>query len=88
LIEDLIRRAIVLDLFGGGTVAAERNRSRARLVEIAPEYVDATITWFAKIAKANVVHAETSTRRRHANSWQRQLTCGAEIARIRRQVAS
>lgn len=62
-IKDVTRRgAIVLDLFGGsGTtlIAAERTGRRARLLEIAPRYVDVTIARFEKITKADAIHAET-----------------------------
>jgi DNA modification methylase len=56
------RGAIVLDLFGGsGTtlVAAERTGRRARLLEIEPRYVDATIARFERITKSDAVHVES-----------------------------
>lgn len=62
-IKDVTRRgAIVLDLFGGsGTtlVAAERTGRRARLLEIEPRYVDATIARFEQVTKADAIYAET-----------------------------
>ena len=52
------RNALVLDLFGGsGTtlIAAERTGRRARLIEIEPRYVDATIVRFERITGRDAV---------------------------------
>jgi DNA modification methylase len=56
------RNAIVLDPFGGsGTtvIAAERTCRRARLIEIDPRYVDATITRFEHLTGTDAVHANS-----------------------------
>ena len=76
------RGAIVLDLFGGsGTtlIAAERTGRRARLLEIAPRYVDVTIARFEKITQTDAIHADTgkpyaelAQQRRAVSAEQRQ----------------
>lgn len=56
------RNAIVLDPFGGsGTtlIAAERTCRRARLIEIDPLYVDATIARFEHLTGTDAVHANS-----------------------------
>jgi DNA modification methylase len=53
---------IILDPFGGaGTslIAAERTRRRARLIEIEPVFVDATIRRWQHVTGKPAVHAET-----------------------------
>jgi DNA modification methylase len=62
-IKDCSRRdEIVLDPFGGsGTtlVAAEKCRRRARLIELDPIYVDATIRRWERLSKGSAVHSLT-----------------------------
>jgi DNA modification methylase len=62
-IKDVTRRGdLILDPFGGsGTtlIAAERTARTARLMEIDPSYVDATIMRFERMTKADAVHAAT-----------------------------
>ena len=56
------RNALVLDPFGGsGTtlIAAERTGRRARLIEIEPRYVDATIVRFERITGRDAVLEST-----------------------------
>jgi DNA modification methylase len=62
-IKDVTSRGdLILDPFGGsGTtlIAAERTARTARLIEIDPCYVDATIIRFQRMTKADALHAGT-----------------------------
>ena len=68
LIADAIRDCsnqndVILDPFGGaGTtlIAAERTGRRARLIEIDPLYVDATVRRWQHLTGKIAVHAETA----------------------------
>lgn len=56
------RGGIVLDPFGGSgstLIAAGKTGRRARLIELDPLYVDATVRRWQAWAKDDVVHAET-----------------------------
>ena len=56
------RNAVILDPFGGaGTtlVAAERTGRRARLIEISPKFVDATIERWQRLTGGTAVQAES-----------------------------
>jgi len=67
LVADAIRdcsnlRDVILDPFGGsGTtlIAAEKTGRRARLIEIEPRYVDATIRRWQRLTGRTALHAVT-----------------------------
>jgi DNA modification methylase len=56
------RDAVVLDPFGGAAttaIAAEKTGRRARLIELDPKYVDASVRRWQRLSGASAVHLET-----------------------------
>jgi DNA modification methylase len=82
LIEDIIkdctkRGEIVLDLFGGSgaaMLAAERCGRRARLVEIAPRYVEVTLRRMRKMFGIDATHVQTGLSFEELSEQRRQST--------------
>lgn len=66
------RDGLILDAFGGsGTtlIAAERTGRRARLIEMEPKYVDATIERFEQITGLEAVHADSGLTFAQMRDW-------------------
>ena len=62
----------MLDCFGGsGTtlIAAERTGRRARVMEIEPKYVDATIERFQQMTGQDAIHTETGLTFAQMRDW-------------------